>query len=57
MFDKLLAQRGHNKVDNAAILDALGLFSSDRAAELPQAIVAASALAAAGASGALPADM
>jgi predicted 2-oxoglutarate/Fe(II)-dependent dioxygenase YbiX len=56
MIDKLMAQRGHDKGDNAAILEALGLFPLDRAAELLQAIVAANAVEAIGGCAALLAD-
>jgi predicted 2-oxoglutarate/Fe(II)-dependent dioxygenase YbiX len=53
LFVKLIAQGGHGKADNDAILDALGLFSLDRAAERLRRIVAASAVSALGACSAL----
>ena len=52
-IEKLIAQRGHDKADNAAILGALGLFSLERAAGLLQAIVASNSIDALGACGAL----
>jgi predicted 2-oxoglutarate/Fe(II)-dependent dioxygenase YbiX len=56
MIDKLMAQRGHDKADNAAILEAMGLFPVDRAAELLQAIVASNSVEALGGCAALLAD-
>jgi len=53
MIDKLIARRGHDRSDNAAILEAVGLLPSDRAARLLQAIVAANAIEALGACAAL----
>jgi predicted 2-oxoglutarate/Fe(II)-dependent dioxygenase YbiX len=49
----LVAQRGHDEADNAAILDALGLFPLERAAGQLKSIVAANAVAAFGACSAL----
>jgi predicted 2-oxoglutarate/Fe(II)-dependent dioxygenase YbiX len=53
MIGKLVARRGHDKADSAAILEALTLFPPDRAAELLRAIVTAHAIEALGACGAL----
>ena len=48
MFDKLMKQRGHDKADNPAILEALSLFADDRAAEWLRKIVEANGLEALG---------
>jgi len=53
LIAKLMAQGGHDEADNEAILQALGLFPSKRAADLFQRIVAANAVASLGACGAL----
>jgi len=53
LVGKLITQRGHDKTDNAAILEALGILPRDRAAELLRTIVAAHAIDALGACGAL----
>jgi len=53
LFAKLIAQGGHGKPDNDAILDVLGLFSLDQAAERLRRIVAASAVSTLGACSAL----
>jgi predicted 2-oxoglutarate/Fe(II)-dependent dioxygenase YbiX len=53
MIRKLIAQGGHDKADNGAILEAVGLFPLDQAAELLRAIVAAHAIEAPSACGAL----
>jgi hypothetical protein len=53
MMGKLIARRGHDKSDNAAILEAVGLFPSDRAGRLLQAVVATNAIEALGACWAL----
>jgi predicted 2-oxoglutarate/Fe(II)-dependent dioxygenase YbiX len=53
MIDALLSQQGHDKADNTALLEAIALFSPDRAAELLQKIVATNAVNALGSCGAL----
>jgi predicted 2-oxoglutarate/Fe(II)-dependent dioxygenase YbiX len=53
LFAKLIAQGGHGKLDNEAILETLGLYSLDRAAEHLRRIVAANAVSALGACSAL----
>jgi hypothetical protein len=56
LFAKLIAQGGHGKLDNDAILETLDLFSLDQAAEHLRRIVAASAVSALGACSALLSD-
>ena len=51
--DKLVEQSGHDRPDNAAIVDAIALFPEARAADLLRAIVTAHAVDAPGACGAL----
>ncbi len=46
LLDLLVAQRGHNKQDNAAILKALRLFPADRALDRLPSIVASGAVSA-----------
>jgi predicted 2-oxoglutarate/Fe(II)-dependent dioxygenase YbiX len=53
MIGKLITQGGHDKADNEAILEAVGIFPRDQAAELLQTIVAANAIDALGGCGAL----
>jgi hypothetical protein len=53
LVEKLIAQGGHDKSDNDAILAALGLCPLDRAADLLRRVVASSAVSALGACGAL----
>ncbi len=57
MIDVLVHQQGHGKVDNPALLEAVTLFSPDRAAELLQKIVAANAVNSLGSCGALLASV
>jgi predicted 2-oxoglutarate/Fe(II)-dependent dioxygenase YbiX len=44
MFDKLMRQRGHDKADNPALLEALSLLLDDHSAEWLRKIVVASGL-------------
>ncbi len=53
MIRRLVARRGHDQADSGAILEAVELFPKDQAAELLRAIVAAHAIEAPGACGAL----
>jgi predicted 2-oxoglutarate/Fe(II)-dependent dioxygenase YbiX len=53
MIGKLVGQQGHDKADNAAILEAVALFAPDRAADTLQKIAAANAVDALGSCGAL----
>ena len=53
MIGKLATSHGHDESDNAAILEAISIFPSDRAAELLLTIVAANAVEAPGACAAL----
>ncbi|WP_088347270.1 MULTISPECIES: 2OG-Fe(II) oxygenase [Rhodomicrobium] len=53
ILDKLVSRQGHDKADNAAILEVVALFPHDRAAETLRKIVAAHAVDALGSCGAL----
>jgi predicted 2-oxoglutarate/Fe(II)-dependent dioxygenase YbiX len=48
MFDKLMRQRGHDKADNPAVLDALSLLPDDHSAEWLRKVVEANGLEALG---------
>ena len=52
-LDRLMAQQGHSRADNGAILGSLALFPEERAAELLKAVMLANSVNASGACGGL----